>query len=111
MNRSIWQLWKKTLQDLRRDKEEKAKKDNKHRDIHTRLMKQNYDEVPQWWFHITLVLTFALSIVAIEGFHKGLQLPWWGLIMACGIAFFFTLPIGIIQATTNMVQSFPNSNI
>lgn len=80
-------------------------------DIHTKLMKKNYASVPQWWFYITLVLTLALSIFACEGFGKQLQLPWWGILMACGIAFFFTLPIGIIQATTNMVLSCPNTII
>ncbi|PON86307.1 Tetrapeptide transporter [Trema orientale] len=92
--KSILELWKRTVSS--------QVGDNKPQDVHTRLMKKNYAEVPQWWFHITLVLTFALSVFACEGFGKQLQLPWWGLLLACGIAFFFTLPIGIIQATTNM---------
>ena len=66
-------------------------------------MKKNYKQVPQWWFYIFLVLMLALAIVACKGFGKQLQLPWWGLLLACGIALFFTLPIGIIQATTNVV--------
>ncbi|PON40112.1 Tetrapeptide transporter, partial [Parasponia andersonii] len=92
--KSILELWKRTVSS--------QVGDNKPQDVHTRLMKKNYAEVPQWWFHLTLVLTFALSVFACEGFGKQLQLPWWGLLLACGIAFFFTLPIGIIQATTNM---------
>ncbi|OMP06990.1 Oligopeptide transporter OPT superfamily [Corchorus olitorius] len=36
------------------------------------------------------------------GFGKQLQLPWWGVLLACALALFFTLPIGVIQATTNM---------
>jgi OPT family oligopeptide transporter len=71
-------------------------------DVHTRIMKKNYDVVPQWWFYSFLVPVFLLALLACEGFGKQLQLPWWGLIMACAIALFFTLPIGIIQATTNM---------
>ncbi|GMN59110.1 hypothetical protein TIFTF001_028196 [Ficus carica] len=89
---TVWKMWKKTAN---------AVKDNTA-DIHTRIMKKNYDEVPQWWFHIILVSMVALSIYACEGFGKQLQLPWWGILMACAIALFFTLPIGIIQATTNM---------
>ncbi|PON31561.1 Tetrapeptide transporter [Parasponia andersonii] len=92
--KSILELWKRTVSS--------QVGDNKPQDVHTRLMKKNYAEVPQWWFHLILVLTFALSVFACEGFGKQLQLPWWGLLLACGIAFFFTLPIGIIQATTNM---------
>lgn len=43
-------------------------------------------------------LHFCLSIL------QCLQLPWWGVMLACAIAFFFTLPIGIIAATTNQVS-------
>ncbi|XVF03611.1 hypothetical protein REPUB_Repub05bG0008100 [Reevesia pubescens] len=64
-------------------------------------MKKNYEEVPDWWFYVVLILTLVLSLFACEGFGKQLQLPWWGLLLACGIALLFTLPVGIIQATTN----------
>ncbi|KAK6154485.1 hypothetical protein DH2020_008733 [Rehmannia glutinosa] len=70
-------------------------------DVHARLMKRNYETVPNWWFYSILGVVFCLSLWACEGFGKQLQLPWWGLIMACVMALFFTLPIGIIQATTN----------
>ncbi|KAJ4899434.1 Oligopeptide transporter 5 [Raphanus sativus] len=70
-------------------------------DVHTRLMKKNYKEVPQWWFISVLFLSFVLALYACEGFGKQLQLPWWGLLLACAVAFTFTLPIGVIQATTN----------
>ena len=86
-------MWKKTRS---------AAKD-KYGDVHTRLMKKNYEAVPQWWFHIILVSVVILSIISCEGFGKQLQLPWWGILLACAIALFFTLPIGIIQATTNQV--------
>lgn len=68
-------------------------------------MKRNYKTVPQWWFHLMLVLVLALSVFTCEGFGGQLQLPWWGLLLACAIALTFTLPIGIITATTNMVIS------
>lgn len=66
-------------------------------------MKKNYDAVPQYWFHIILVLMLGLAIFTCEGFDKQLQLPWWGVLLAFLMAFSFTLPVGIIQATTNMV--------
>lgn len=74
-------------------------------DVHTRLMKKNYKQVPQWWFYVVLIIMMAFALYACEGFDKQLQLPWWGILLACGIALFFTLPIGIIQATTNVVCS------
>ncbi|XP_023880342.2 oligopeptide transporter 1 [Quercus suber] len=94
----IWKLWKKTKD---------ATKDQLS-DVHLRLMKKNYKEVPQWWFIAILASMVALALFACEGFDKQLQLPWWGLLMACGIALFFTLPVGIIQATTN---SQPGLNV
>lgn len=90
--RYIWSLWNKAKNEL-----------HKSSDIHTRLMKKNYEAVPDWWFHSILVVVFCLSIYCLEGFGKQLQLPWWGLLMACAMALFFTLPVGIIQATTNQV--------
>ncbi|KAL0317966.1 UNVERIFIED_CONTAM: Oligopeptide transporter 6 [Sesamum angustifolium] len=48
-----------------------AFKANRKMDVHTRLMKA----------------------------YK--QLPWWGVLLACAVAFVYTLPIGIIGATTN----------
>ncbi|KAK7255511.1 hypothetical protein RIF29_28924 [Crotalaria pallida] len=73
---------------------------NKKMDIHTRLM-QKYKSVPMWWFHIILVLNIALIIFACQYYNTSLQLPWWGVILACVISVIFTLPIGIITATTN----------
>ncbi|GAB2274201.1 oligopeptide transporter, variant 2 [Dionaea muscipula] len=89
--KSIWKLWSQARENLK----------DEFCDVHSRIMKKNYEQVPQWWFHVLLVCTLGLALLACEGFGKQLQLPWWGLIMACGIAAFFTLPIGIINATTN----------
>ncbi|GMP52113.1 hypothetical protein CsSME_00018060 [Camellia sinensis var. sinensis] len=72
-------------------------------DVHTRIMKRNYEEVPSWWFYTILAVTLALSLITCEGFGRQLQLPWWGILLACAMALFFTLPIGIITATTNQV--------
>ncbi|OMP03215.1 Tetrapeptide transporter, OPT1/isp4 [Corchorus olitorius] len=90
--KTIWTTWRKAKSALK----------DKFGDVHTRLMKNNYEAVPDWWFYVVLILTLLLSIIAIQGFGKELQLPWWGLVLASLIALFFTLPIGIIQATTNM---------
>ncbi|KAF9609027.1 hypothetical protein IFM89_012467 [Coptis chinensis] len=86
--RTIWQQTRETFR-------------NQIGDVHTRLMKKNYKSVPQWWFYTLLALVLALSIYTCEGFDRNLQLPYWGVIMAAVLALFFTLPIGIITATTN----------
>lgn len=73
-------------------------------DVHTRMMKKNYDPVPQWWFHCLLILVIGLSLLTCEGFGRQLQLPYWGVILAIGLALIFTLPVGVIYATTNQVM-------
>ncbi|GLJ16555.1 hypothetical protein SUGI_0283280 [Cryptomeria japonica] len=87
--KSIWQQAKAAMTDRRMD-------------VHTRLMKTNYKSVPQYWFLILLAVSMALALGACEGYNDDLQLRYWGLFLASGIAFVFTLPIGVIQATTNL---------
>lgn len=89
-------MWKKTTSALR----EKG-----FGDVHTRLMKKNYEQVPEWWFVSILALMVVVALITCEGFGKQLQLPWWGVLLSLVIALVFTLPIGVIQATTNMVKS------
>ncbi|WCJ18173.1 oligopeptide transporter 4 [Euphorbia peplus] len=76
-------------------------------DIHTRLMKR-YKDIPSWWFHLLLAVTLAVSLVLCIVLNDQVQMPWWGLIFASAMAFFFTLPISIITATTNQT---PGLNI
>jgi hypothetical protein len=67
---------------------------------------RKYKQVPEWWFVIILIATIALTMFTCEYYKDQLQLPWWGVLLACSIAIFFTLPIGIITAITNQVISF-----
>ncbi|XP_042482991.1 oligopeptide transporter 1-like [Macadamia integrifolia] len=85
--RSIWRQLKSSLQD-------------KSGDVHNRIMKK-YDTVPQWWFYTIFVVVLAFSIFACEGFGGKLQLPYWGVLLAITLGLVFTLPIGVIAATTN----------
>ncbi|XP_057479005.1 oligopeptide transporter 7-like [Actinidia eriantha] len=85
--REIWEQSKSSFQE-------------KTMDIHTRLMRR-YKQVPEWWFWLILAINIAATIFACEYYNDQLQLPWWGVILACVIAFVFTLPIGIITAITN----------
>ncbi|KAI3961278.1 hypothetical protein MKX01_006992 [Papaver californicum] len=76
-------------------------------DIHTRLMKR-YPEVPNWWFYVLLAATVVVSLLLCTVLKDQVQMPWWGLLFSCGLAFIFTLPISIITATTNQT---PGLNI
>ncbi|KAI5061917.1 hypothetical protein GOP47_0022456 [Adiantum capillus-veneris] len=73
---------------------------NTQPDIHTRLM-QKYPGIPQPWWNYLLIASMGLSIVVCVVFKDEVQLPWWGLLLACALAAMFTLPIGVIVATTN----------
>ncbi|OVA19985.1 Oligopeptide transporter [Macleaya cordata] len=88
---TIWRLWTPT----------RAKVRNQTTDVHTRLMKKNYESVPQYWFYIILVVALGLAILLSEGFQMQFQLPYWGVLLACALALFLTLPIRVITATTN----------
>ncbi|CAN1849750.1 Oligopeptide transporter 5 [Linum perenne] len=87
---SIWELLKRASSGMQ----------DQFSDVHTRMMK-NYEAVPQWWFLVVMVVSLALSFFATQGFNKQLQLPWWGLILSCVIAFAATLPTGILVASAN----------
>ncbi|KAL8034730.1 hypothetical protein ABFX02_12G048300 [Erythranthe guttata] len=72
----------------------------KKMDIHTKLM-QNYNQVPEWWFLCILMINIAGTLLICHFQNDQLQLPWWGVLLACALAFVFTLPVGVIAATTN----------
>ncbi|GFY91659.1 oligopeptide transporter 5 [Actinidia rufa] len=90
--RTIWQQPKASFQ-------------HKFGDVQTRLMKKNYDSVPQWLFYSLVILVIGLAMLACEGFGKQLQLLYWGVLLAISLALVFTLPIGVIIATTNQVDT------
>ncbi|ORY69704.1 OPT family small oligopeptide transporter [Pseudomassariella vexata] len=67
-------------------------------DIHMKLM-MKYKEAPTWWYTSLFVIMLALGLVAVLSFPT--NLTWWAFLLAVGISFVFSLPIGIIQAVTN----------
>ncbi|KAG6480029.1 hypothetical protein ZIOFF_063506 [Zingiber officinale] len=74
-------------------------------DIHGKLMKK-YKQVPQWWFLVLLLGSIVLSLAVSFIWKQDVQLPWWGMIFAFALAWIVTLPIGVIQATTNQQPGY-----
>ncbi|KAF9571162.1 hypothetical protein EC968_000965 [Mortierella alpina] len=70
---------------------------SENEDIHSRLMRV-YPEVPDWWYISLFVISLALSLVTCIVWE---YMPWWAVLLAMGIAIFFVLPVGIVQAVTN----------
>ncbi|XP_034683374.1 oligopeptide transporter 7-like isoform X2 [Vitis riparia] len=89
--KEIWQLSKSAFQENKMD-------------VHTKLMRK-YKQVPEWWFMCILFVNIGATIFTCEYYNNQLQLPWWGILLACGLAIFFTLPVGIITATTNQTPA------
>ncbi|KAI3403216.1 hypothetical protein KGF56_003986 [Candida oxycetoniae] len=68
-------------------------------DVHNRLMSR-YKRVPEWWFLISFLIFFALSIVTVRVWNT--EMPIWSLVVALVIALVFLLPVSIIYARTNI---------
>ncbi|KAL6207258.1 hypothetical protein ACLB2K_024502 [Fragaria x ananassa] len=86
-------------------KQSKSAVNNAKMDIHEKLM-QSYKHVPEWWFLIILFFSVALSLLMSFLWRESVQLPWWGMIFAFILSFIVTLPVGVIQATTNQQPGF-----
>lgn len=67
-------------------------------DIHARLMAK-YKQVPEWWYMLIFVTMFVIGLISIELWHT--ELPVWAFCLSLAIAFFYVVPIGMIQAITN----------
>ncbi|KAH8101387.1 OPT oligopeptide transporter, partial [Cristinia sonorae] len=67
-------------------------------DIHARLM-AHYPQVPDWWYLCIFLSMFTFGVIAIE--LNDTEMPVWAFALALAVAFFYTIPIGIIQAVTN----------
>ncbi|KAG6527158.1 hypothetical protein ZIOFF_009252 [Zingiber officinale] len=78
--RSLWQTFKK------------AYKHDDEQDVHGRLMKQNYESIPQWWFYSILLSMIGMAILVWESFASQIQLRYWEVLLACALVFLF-LPL------------------
>ncbi|KAH7910423.1 OPT oligopeptide transporter protein-domain-containing protein [Hygrophoropsis aurantiaca] len=67
-------------------------------DIHARLMSR-YPQVPEWWYMIIFITMFVIGVISIEVWHT--EFPVWAFVLSLLIAFFYVVPIGMIQAITN----------
>jgi OPT family oligopeptide transporter len=70
-----------------------------HDDVHMRLYRK-YPEVPDWWYLVIFTTMMVLSIIVCEAWDT--RLPWWGFLVTQLLPFIFTLPIGMVQAITNV---------
>jgi len=69
------------------------------RDVHQQMM-DKYPKVPVWWYMALLAICIGLSFATIYAYPT--EMSWWALILAFIISFVWFLPIGFIQAITNV---------
>lgn len=68
-------------------------------DVHMRLMKK-YPDAPDWWYLAMFVIMLGLSFATMYGWDT--HLTWWSFIVAIIIPIIWSVPIGMIQAITNI---------
>ncbi|EFR02303.1 oligopeptide transporter 5 [Nannizzia gypsea CBS 118893] len=68
-------------------------------DVHTRMMRK-YKNAPWWWYITLLAVCVALCLVTSLAWPT--HLTWWALLLALFISLVMTIPIGVVQATTNI---------
>ncbi|EWC48007.1 hypothetical protein DRE_02586 [Drechslerella stenobrocha 248] len=68
-------------------------------DIHMKLMKK-YKDSPDWWYLGFFVIMLAMGFTAALAWNTGLE--WWAFIISIVIAAVWLVPVGMIQAVTNI---------
>ncbi|KAK6206031.1 hypothetical protein LQW54_007970 [Pestalotiopsis sp. IQ-011] len=68
-------------------------------DVHAKMMRK-YKPVPQWWFLCIFVPCLGLGFATSYIWPTGLT--WWALFIAVFISFVWMIPIGMVQAVTNI---------
>ena len=63
-------------------------------------MMSKYREVPSWWFGGLFLVMLALSLITVLAYPTNFE--WWAFLLAVALSTGFALPIGIIQAITNV---------
>jgi OPT family small oligopeptide transporter len=81
----IWRRWRSSSGELD--------------DVHMKIMRK-YKLVPTWWYLALLAVMIAFAFASALAFPTGMA--WYSVILSLVIAGTWTIPIGIIQAFTNI---------
>jgi OPT family small oligopeptide transporter len=83
--KDLWQRWKASKGELD--------------DVHMKLMRK-YALVPTWWYLALLAIMVAFAFISALAYDTGMN--GGSLVLALVIAAVWTIPIGVIQAMTNI---------
>lgn len=81
----IWRRWRSSSGELD--------------DVHMRIMRK-YRLVPTWWYIALFLVMLAFAFASALAFPTGMA--WYSVVLSVAIAAVWTVPIGIIQAFTNI---------
>ena len=68
-------------------------------DVHTKMMRK-YKEVPAWWYGLAFLSVLGIALASVLAYDT--HLTWWAFFIALLISLVFMIPIGMIQAITNV---------
>lgn len=71
-------------------------------DVHMTMMKK-YREAPDWWYGCIWLSSMAMGLATVLAYPS--QLPWWGFLVSCIVAFVFIIPLAMIFGMTNILIS------
>ncbi|KAJ1720665.1 hypothetical protein LPJ53_004726 [Coemansia erecta] len=57
-----------------------------------------YPKVPWFWYASIAIATLAMGLASCQVYHL---LPWYGFLLAIGLAGLLTLPVGLVEAVSN----------
>ncbi|KAI1079611.1 small oligopeptide transporter [Whalleya microplaca] len=72
---------------------------NQEEDVHMRIMKK-YRDAEDWWYLALFVIMIGLSFVVCCAWPTGF--PAWAYVVCIIIPLVWTIPVGIVQAITNI---------
>ncbi|XBH92854.1 hypothetical protein VPH35_083897 [Triticum aestivum] len=74
-------------------------------DIHMQMMNK-YRSIPMWWFILLTISMIGLAVFTCEGFGNELQLPYWGVMLACLLVLTLVPPLAALRATQPPLSLF-----
>lgn len=72
---------------------------NEEEDVHARLMAR-FKPVPLWWYAALALIMIAMALGVVLGYPTNMS--WWAFFISLIIAAVWFVPMGIVQATTNI---------
>jgi OPT family oligopeptide transporter len=100
LGRAFRGLWRAVKNSFRRDSTAEDDLDTLGEDVHCRLMRENYRDVPEWVYLIVLLVFAAIGMIGVGVYPTGTS----PVVMIFGIVvtLLTLLPVGLIQAVTGL---------